>query len=61
MKRSPIDVCTTNASILGGFDNARWIGEAIESGLELDDLTYGLPDEAYTIINQLAINFVPGR
>ena len=61
MKLSPIEICTQNRNILGGFDNARWIGEAIESGLDFDDLTYNLPCEATTLINQLAVKFTPGR
>jgi hypothetical protein len=61
MKLSPIEICTQNRDILGGFDNARWIGEAIESGLDFDDLTYNLPLEATTLINQLAVKFTPGR
>lgn len=61
MKHSPIELCLQNSKILGGFDNARWIGEAIESGLEFDDLTTGLPDEAIELANQLALYFVPGR
>ena len=63
MKLSPIEICTQNRNILGGFDNARWIGEAIESGLDFDfdDLTYNLPLEATTLINQLAVKFTPGR
>lgn len=58
---SPIEICTQNRDILGGFDNARWIGEAIESGLELDDLVYDLPSEAIAFINQLAVTYTPGR
>lgn len=61
MKLSPIEICTQNRDILGGFDNARWIGEAIESGLDFDDLTYNLPFEATTLINQLAVKFTPRR
>lgn len=61
MKLSPLEICTQNHDILGGFDNARWVGEAIESGLELDDLVYDLPDEAYALIDKLARQFVPGR
>lgn len=61
MKLSPIEICTQNRSILGGFDNAKWIGEAIESGLDFDDLTYNLPPEATYLINQLALKFTPGR
>ena len=61
MKLSPIDICTQNRNILGGFDNARWIGEAIESGLDFDDLTDNLPQEAVNLINQLAVKFIPGR
>lgn len=61
MRLSPIEICTQNRNILGGFDNARWIGEAIESGLDFDDLTYNLQFEATTLINQLAVKFTPGR
>jgi hypothetical protein len=61
MKRSPIEVCTSNSKILGGFDNARWIGEAIESGSALDDLTHDLPAEAYDLIDRIARVHVLGR
>ena len=61
MRQSPVDICTQNHDILGGFDNARWVGEAIESGLDFEDLTYNLPPEAINLINQLATKFVPGR
>ncbi|MFM6007255.1 MAG: hypothetical protein ACKO2Z_16075 [Sphaerospermopsis kisseleviana] len=61
MKLTPIEFCTQRRDILGGFDNARWIGEAIESGLDFEELTYNLPPEAINLINQLATKFVPGR
>lgn len=61
MKLSPLEVCTQNRNILGGFDNARWIGEAIEAGLDFDDLTYNLLPEASSLVNQLAKNFTPYR
>ncbi|MFM6157199.1 MAG: hypothetical protein ACKPE3_30080 [Sphaerospermopsis kisseleviana] len=61
MKLTPIEICTQRLDILGGFDNARWIGEAIESGLDFEELTYNLPPEAINLINQLATKFVPGR
>ncbi|MFM6138428.1 MAG: hypothetical protein ACKPCP_30545 [Sphaerospermopsis kisseleviana] len=61
MKLTPIELCTQRRDILGGFDNARWIGEAIESGLDFEELTYNLPPEAINLINQLATKFVPGR
>ena len=61
MKLSPLEICKQNRRILGGFDNARWIGEAIESGLDFDDLTYNLLPEAAILVNQLAVNFTPRR
>ncbi|MFM7370544.1 MAG: hypothetical protein ACKO2Z_22695 [Sphaerospermopsis kisseleviana] len=61
MKLTPIEICTQRLDILGGFDNARWIGEAIESGLDFEELTYNLPPEAIHLLNQLATTFVPGR
>lgn len=45
MKLSPIDDCLRYTSVLGGIDNAYWIGEAIASQefSQIDELTSELP------------------
>lgn len=45
------DICRQNRQVLGGFDKAEEVAEAIENNEPL-------PKEAYQIINQLSLSLI---
>ena len=55
MRVSPVQECMQHVRLLGGFDNARYIGEAIENQeySELPTLTQGLPRIAQNTVQAI--------
>jgi hypothetical protein len=55
MRFSPVQECMQHVRLLGGFDNAQYIGEAIENQEynELPTLTQGLPRIAQNTVQAI--------
>ena len=55
MRLSPVQECMQHVGLFGGFDNARYIGEAIENKEydELPILTQGLPHIAQNTVQAI--------